>query len=95
MDFKILKGAEFTTLSSAKKHLVELVKNNQIAGLEMIAFIKKVSNKYVIYFEFINNSLFIDDIIDYVKQWQVENNEYIECVMMPHYESVITVEFSY
>lgn len=94
-DIDIYTPKKFYTLSDAKKFVSERIKSYNTMNLMMIAFIVKVEDNYIIYYSMLRNNIFIDDAIDFVEQWQGENNTYIECMLLPFHDDVLTIELSY
>lgn len=86
---------KFDTLSDAKTFLNDRIKSYVNIDILMISFIVKVDDKYIIFSDTLRNNIFIDDAIDYVKQWQEDTNKYIECIMLPYYGNILTIEISY
>lgn len=99
MNFKLMKNTTivktFDTLTEAKTCLNEHIKMYGGYGEIVIGFIKQSLDKYVIYYDVLKSPLFIDDSIDYINQWQYEHDEYIECIMLPYYDNILTIEINY
>lgn len=94
-DTDIYTPKKFDTLSDAKEFVFEHITSYKDIHLMMIAFIVKDGDHYIIYYGIRRSSLFIDNAIDYVQQWQEDTNNYVECILLPYYANILTIELSY
>jgi len=100
MNFKMLMATDtkietFDTLSDAKAWLNVFIYDYKKKGKVLIGFIKQSLEKYVIYYDILESPQFIDDSIDYINQWQYEHDSYIECIMLPFFDNILTIEIDY
>ena len=90
-----MSAKTFDNVWDAKAFLHGFIEKSSKQGKIVIGFVKQSLEKYVIYYSRLESPRFVDDIVDIVNQWQYEHDSYIECILVPFFDNIITIEISY